>query len=98
LFDVAGDAWTVANPDNLTIAQSDIDAFSVYFGNEGNTTASDPMFMADGVTPMAGSVATSGVAANPAGSFFTTVSYKGCVDPAAGPTWIAGWTRLSQEF
>lgn len=98
LFDVAGDAWTVANPDALTIAQSDLDAFAIYFGNEGNTTASDPMFMADGVTPMAGSVATSGLAANPAGSFFTTVSYKGCVDPAEGPTWIAGWTRLSQEF
>lgn len=98
LFDVARNAWAIADPDSVGVPQATLDAFSIYFGNEGNTTASDPMFMADGVTPMAGSVATSGVAANPAGSFFTTVSYKGCVDPAVGPTWIAGWTRLAQEF
>ncbi|MFK8054971.1 MAG: hypothetical protein AB8F78_02525 [Saprospiraceae bacterium] len=98
LNDVGANAWTLADPDSVGISQGDLDAFSIYFGNEGNTSVSDPMFAADGVTPMTGGVATSGVTANPAGSFFTTVNYKGCVDPATGPTWIAGWTRLSQEF
>ena len=99
LTDVAENPFMIlAGNDAVTVPQADQDAASVYFSNEGNTTASDPMFMADGVTPTAGSVATSGVAANPSGSFFTTVNYKGAVDPATGPTWIAGWTRLSQEF
>jgi hypothetical protein len=97
LHNVAGNTWTIANPDNLTIDQAAQNAFDVYFANEGNTTASDPMFAADGVTPMAGGVV-SAVATLPSNSFFTTVSYKGAVDPAAGPTWIQGWTRLAQEF
>ncbi len=98
LTNIGGSAFVIqAGNDDLTVPQADQDAADLYFANAGNTTVSDPMFGADGVTPMTGGVATSGLA-TPQGSFFSPVNYKGCVNPSTGPTWIAGWTRLSQEF
>lgn len=98
LFDVAGSLFTIVpSADDVTVptdAQTNLD---VYFANEGNTSVSDPMFAADGVTPMTGGAAQADVRAY-TDSFFTNVNYKGAVDPAAGATWIQGWTRLSQEF
>jgi hypothetical protein len=99
LTDVAQNPFTIAPAnDDIMVPQAVQDDATLYFSNQGNTTVSDPMFMADGVTPTPGGVANSGLTTNPAGSFFTTVDYKGAVNPSTGPTWIAGWTRLSEEF
>ena len=98
LFDIGESPFVVkAASDEVTVSTDQQQFAATYFANAGNTTASDPMFAADGVTPMAGSIATQGVGDND-DAFFDDVDYKGAVDPATGPSWIAGWTRLSQDL
>ena len=98
LFDIGESPFVVKGAsDEITVSADQQQFADTYFANAGNTTASDPMFAADGVTPMTGGIATQGVGDND-DSFFDDVDYKGAVDPATGPTWIVGWTRLSQDL
>ena len=98
LTDIGGTPFVIAGvSDEVTVPDS-LQAFaSTYFSNNNNTSATDPGFGADGVTPAAGGAAEADLFKGLSGDgFFESVGYKGAVNPATGPTWITGWTRLSQ--
>ncbi len=98
LFNIGGSAFNVAaGSDNITVPMDAQDFASVYFSNNGNTSVTDPMFASDEITPMSGGAATANLRDND-DSFFTDVNYKGAIDPSAGPTWLANWTRLQREL
>ena len=97
LWDIADEPFTVSAPDDVSVPQAVTDTVSLYFSNNNNTTATDPGFGADGLTPTAGGAAEADLLDLPDG-FFDEVDYKGAIDPDDGPSWIQGWTRLSAEL
>ena len=97
LWDVSGAPFVVSSPDDVTVPDEVSNAVSVYFSNNGNTSASDPGFGDDGLTPAAGGIAEAELFELD-NSFFDDVDYKGAIDPDQGPTWIMGWTRLAAEL
>ena len=99
LWEVGGEPFVISAPEEgVEVPQADLDFGATYFSNAENTTATDPGFGADGLTPAAGGAAQTTSFFDLTGAFFDDVDYKGAIDPDAGPDWIAGWTRLSQEL